>query len=65
MLIKHTPDAYEKLQILGGMAGDDILSRPEGGGTGKVPRGGPIPNPRRTLSQASIGRPCPMGSTST
>ena len=29
MLIKHTPDAYEKLKILGGMASDDILSRPE------------------------------------
>ena len=26
MLIKHTPDAYEKLQILGSMASDDILS---------------------------------------
>ena len=23
MLIKHTPDAYEKLHILGGMARDD------------------------------------------
>ena len=31
MLIQHTPDAYEKLQILGGMASDDILSRPEEG----------------------------------
>ena len=27
-LIKHTPDAYEKLHILGAMASDDILSRP-------------------------------------
>jgi predicted DNA-binding helix-hairpin-helix protein len=26
MLIRHVPDAYEKLHILGGMAGDDILS---------------------------------------
>ena len=46
MLIKRTPDAYEKLQILGGMAGDDILSRPEGGGTGKVPRG-PYSEPKK------------------
>ena len=28
MLIKHTPDTFEKLHILGGMASDDILSRP-------------------------------------
>lgn len=36
MLIKNTPDAYEKLQILGSMqvAGDDILSRPEHRGSG-------------------------------
>ena len=27
MLIKHTPDAYEKLHILGAMATDDILPR--------------------------------------
>ena len=26
MLIRHSPDAYEKLRILGGMAGDDVLS---------------------------------------
>ena len=26
MLIKRTPDVYEKIKILGGMAGDDILS---------------------------------------
>jgi predicted DNA-binding helix-hairpin-helix protein len=31
VLIKHTPDAYEKLGILGGMASDDILARPEDG----------------------------------
>ena len=28
MLIKHTPDTFEKMHILGGMASDDILSRP-------------------------------------
>jgi len=38
MLIKHTPDAYEKLHILGGMAGDDILSRPEDGRVGNGSR---------------------------
>ena len=32
MLIRHTPDTFEKLHILGGMAGDDILSRPAPGG---------------------------------
>ena len=38
MLVKHTPDAYEKLQILGSMqvAGDDVLSRPESGGVGNL-----------------------------
>ena len=36
MLVKHTPNAYEKLQILGGMqvAGDDVLSRPMKGSIG-------------------------------
>ena len=38
MLIKHTPDAYEKLQILGGMASDDILSRPEDARSDRVSR---------------------------
>ena len=28
MLIKHVPDTFEKLSILGGMAGDDVLSHP-------------------------------------
>jgi hypothetical protein len=27
MLIKHTPDAYEKLQLLGGMATDDDFDK--------------------------------------
>ena len=38
MLIKHTPDAYEKLQILGGMATDDILSRPGDTGNSRISR---------------------------
>ena len=32
MLIKRAPDVYEKMQILGGMAGDDVLAQPQGGG---------------------------------
>ena len=40
MLIKHTPDTYEKLHILGGMAGDDILSHP---GDGRVGNGSQAP----------------------
>ena len=31
MLIKRAPDVYEKMQILGGMAEDDVLSQPQGG----------------------------------
>ena len=38
MLIKHTPDVYEKLHSLGGMASDDILSRPENGRVSNGPR---------------------------
>ena len=54
MLIKSAPDTYDKLRILGGMAGDDVLSRSEDGlgrlrGTGRgrmpysAPRNNPIP----------------------
>ncbi|MFQ5872421.1 MAG: radical SAM protein [Dehalococcoidia bacterium] len=46
MLIKHTPDAYEKLQILGGMASDDVLSRPENGRGSRVSRG-PYSDPKK------------------
>ena len=36
MLIKRAPDVYEKIQILGGMAGDDVLARSqEGQGQGQ------------------------------
>ena len=48
MLIKHTPDAYEKLQILGSMASDDILSYSggvAGRGSRKVPYSTPDKNP--------------------
>ena len=57
MLIKHTPDAYEKLQILGGMAGDDILSRPEEGSTARRSRGpysAPKKNPVAGVYKASM-----------
>ncbi len=40
MLIKRAPDVYEKMQILGGMAGDDILAQPQGG---KWSRNSPAP----------------------
>ena len=38
MLIRHVPDAYEKLHILGGMAGDDILSPAADSGGPRVSR---------------------------
>ena len=34
MLIRRTPDRYEKLAILGGMATDDILYPTNGGASG-------------------------------
>ena len=47
MLIKHTPDTFEKLHILGGMASDDILSRPAAGSRTAAPytsaRRNPVP----------------------
>src|SRR5918992_4936238 len=46
MLIKRTPDAYEKLQILGGMASDDILtSSPDGRGQQETRK--PYSDPRK------------------
>ena len=54
MLIKHTPDAYEKLRILGGMATDDILTQPET----RAGRKGPYPsankNPTHGVYRASM-----------
>ena len=46
MLIQHTPDSYEKLQILGGMASDDILSRPGDGRASRSSRA-PYSDPRK------------------
>ena len=40
MLIQRAPDVYEKLQILGGMAGDDVLSQSPCGGSGGSYGGG-------------------------
>ena len=48
MLIKRTPDAYEKLQILGAMASDDILTGSggvAGQGSRKTPYSSPGKNP--------------------
>ncbi len=54
MLIRQTPDAYDKLRILGGMATDDVLTQPEGHGG----RGGPYParkkNPAYGVYRASM-----------
>ena len=49
MLIKHTPDAYEKLQILGAMASDDILT-----GSGSVAGRGPRKTPYSSPSKNPI-----------
>ena len=60
MLIRKRPDAYEKLQILGGMATDDILSRPEGvGGTGY--RRGPYPDPKKNPAPGVYRASMPNG----
>ena len=55
MLIRRTPDTYEKIQALGGMASDDILSRPDeagrsqrGRGPYSAPRNNPAPGVYRS-----------------
>ena len=57
MLVRHVPDAYEKLRILGGMAGDDILS-PSGAGhgtnTSRMPYRSPSKNPVPGVYRASM-----------
>ena len=56
MLIKHTPDTFEKLHILGGMAGDDILAPSEQKFVGSAR--GPYPsrkkNPLPRVYRASL-----------
>ena len=59
MLIKHTPDAYEKLHILGGMASDDILS-PQSGGGSRASRG-PYSNPKRNPAAGVYKAAMPNG----
>ncbi len=57
MLVKRTPDRYEKLAILGGMASDDILYPPE-------PRGGrrgPYPQPKKNPSPGIYRASMPNG----
>ena len=55
MLIKKAPDTYEKIQALGGMASDDILSRPDRTGPARrdrgpysAPRNNPVPGVYRS-----------------
>ena len=57
MLIKHTPDAYEKLRILGGMASDDILTQPETRGGRK----GPYPSPSKNATYGVYRASMPNG----
>ena len=54
MLVKHTPDRYEKLAILGGMATDDILYPPEQRGGRKGPYPQPKKNPSFGVYRASL-----------
>ena len=55
MLIKRTPDAYEKLQILGGMAGDDILSQAtRSGREHRMPYSEPRNNPGPGVYRAAM-----------
>ncbi len=62
MLVKHTPDAYEKLQILGSMqvAGDDILSRP---GQEKPGPSAPVIDGRRYPTSGVYPAKMPNGKT--
>ena len=57
MLIRRTPDTYEKMQALGGMASDDILSRPEGSGParpGRSPYSAPRNNPAPGVYRSAL-----------
>ena len=55
MLINRSLDMYEKVNILGSMAGGDILSGREHGNSARTP----ILPLVETLSPASTGPPCP------
>ncbi len=53
-LIKHTLDAYEKLQLLGGMASDDILAQPDGNTGRRAPYSEPKRNPTAGVYKAAM-----------
>ena len=54
MLTKRTPDTYEKLQLLGGMASDDILSQPQRKPKERRPYSDPKKNPLPGVYKASM-----------
>ena len=54
MLIRHTPDTFEKLHILSGMASDDILSRPAPGRTTPAPYTSARRNPAPGVYKAAM-----------
>ena len=59
MLIKRTPETYEKLQLLGGMASDDILSQPQK----KTRERGPYSNPKKNPMPGVYKASMPNGKT--
>ena len=60
MLIRRTPDRYEKLAILGGMATDDILY-PANGGRGGTGRRSPYPAAKKNPSPGIYRAAMPNG----
>ena len=54
MLIRRTPDTYEKLQLLGGMASDDVLSQPQRKSKERRPYSDPKKNPLPGVYKASM-----------
>ena len=54
MLIRKTPDTFEKLHILGGMASDDILARPAPGRTTPAPYTSARRNPAPGVYKAAM-----------
>ena len=54
MLIRRTPETYEKLQLLGGMATDDVLSQPQRKTRERRPYSAPKKNPMPGVYKASM-----------
>ena len=54
MLIRRTPDTFEKLQLLGGMATDDVLSQPQKKSRERRPYSDPGKNPMPGVYKASM-----------